>query len=156
MTRKIFFISVITVFIIVAANFPVTTRQGIDYAVSARKIPLYIKLMQFFERDYYYRSLAKDITLHSANQKDKALKLFVWTARNIHRQPENFPVVDDHIMNIIIRGYGTADQSADVFTTLCEYSAMPGCFLTMRSPDGKEFLTASIISINGKKYFSSV
>lgn len=51
--------------------------------------------------------------------------LLEWTRGHIRRIPPGFPLVDDHILHIIIRGYGEEEQSADVFTCLSSYAGIP-------------------------------
>jgi len=103
----------------------VTTRQGVNFKVSTREIPLYIKVSDFFHRHYQYRMLAREITQGLGSDPERALAVFEWTRRNIRRTPEGWPVADDHVLNIIIRGYGLNDQMADVFTTLSTYVGVP-------------------------------
>ena len=103
---------------------PATTRQGIDFAVSTKTIPLYAKALAFLHRDAEYRLLAREITAHAATDEAKALAVFDWTRRHIARTPPGWPVVDDHILHIIIRGHGLEDQMADVFTTLTTYAGV--------------------------------
>ena len=103
-------------------NVQVTTRQGINYKVTSIKIPLYLKLLDFFDRHYNYISLVSRITHGCINKETKILALFNWCYANIKDQPETLPVVDDHVWHIIIRGYGAGEQSSDVFTTLCNYA----------------------------------
>lgn len=58
--------------------------------------------------------------------------------KNIRKNiPKNWPIVDDHVWNITIRGHGTIDQSADVFTTLCVYAKIPA-FWSWISPKNSE------------------
>jgi len=112
---------VVFVIAILILNFPVTTRQGINGELFIRKIPLYAKMGGFLYRDYQYKDLSRRITEGVKNDVDKVKTIYEWTITNIKNVPEDFPVVDDHIWDIIVRGYGTADQAADVFTTLASY-----------------------------------
>ena len=107
------------------AALPATTRQGLNFEVSARRTPLYIKAMEFLVRDHEYRRLADEITAGATTDEQRALALFGWTRTHIRPRPGGWPVVDDHILNIIIRGYGEDDQMADVFTTLTTYAGVP-------------------------------
>src|SRR3989338_2995812 len=106
-------------------NIPLTTSQGINFRVKTIKIPLYIKLIEFVDRDYNYKILARDIIGNRAGDEGRALAIFDWVKTNIHDMPTGFDVIDDHVLNIIIRRYGTYDQMADVFTTLCVYAGVP-------------------------------
>ena len=57
--------------------------------------------------------------------KKKILRLFRWTVENIKPVPKGLPVVDDHPLNIIIRGYGAEDQQAEVLALLASYAGYP-------------------------------
>src|SRR4030042_1705081 len=117
---KIFVTLLVLAGFILLLNIKGTYKEGIDFDVYKRKIPLYIKIMSFIERDYYYRMIVKGITKNCGDDIEKIKRIFDWTCENIYSGiPEHLRVKDVHILNIIIRGYGSCDQSADVFTTLC-------------------------------------
>ncbi len=123
---------------------PLNTKQGINFKVTTKKIPLYAKYCGFFYRDYQYRALSRDITKGISGDKEKVMAAYSWTINNIKRQPEDFPIVDDHIWDIIIRRYGVADQMADVFTTLASYSGHEAFFA---SPRISRYLVLSFVKI---------
>ncbi|MBI4322995.1 MAG: transglutaminase domain-containing protein [Candidatus Omnitrophica bacterium] len=104
---------------------PMTTRQGVDFAVSEHRIPLYLKGLSFLDRHYQSRDLARQVTSGVSSDRDRVLTIFAWTRRSIRPTPPQLPVVDDHIWHIIVRGYGEDDQMADVFTTLATYAGVP-------------------------------
>lgn len=108
---------------------PSTTKQGVDYVVSTNKLPLYIKALDFLDRDANYRMVAKNITAGRSSDELRAMAVFKWTRTNIRSVPSDFPVIDDHIWHIIVRGYGADDQKADVFTTLLTYAGMPAYWI---------------------------
>lgn len=135
--RKALRILIILVLVFSLLNISVSTRQGINYRVQTVKIPLYLKLLDFFDRHYNYGPLVRKITQGAKNEEEKALRLLEWTYQNIRKVPTGFPVVDDHVWNIIIRGYGASDQSADVFSTLCNYAGVEA-FYTLVTPSGGE------------------
>jgi len=145
----LFLLLVITVSTIVL-NIPVTTYQGINYKVSSKQIPLYIKATSFILRDYNYKEIVKDILKSKGSDVQNALQLFKWTHENIRPVPDGFPVVDDHILNIIIRGYGMPDQSADVFCNLCEYAHIPAQWAMVYAPGSKSNIVLSFVNIEGK------
>lgn len=103
----------------------VTTRQGVNWEVSTHRVPLYLKATDFINRSAQYRQLAREIAGGADSDEARTLATFAWTRRNIRPVPDGFPVVDDHILNIITRGYGTGDQQADVFATLTAYAGVP-------------------------------
>lgn len=107
------------------ARMSVETRQGVDFTVSTYTMPLYAKALDFVQRDSTYARLVRRLVTDQQSPEARALTLFEWTRTNIRDTPDGFPVVDDHVTNIIIRGYGVADQKADVFTTLATYAGVP-------------------------------
>jgi hypothetical protein len=125
MIKKIITATLVVAATVAILNIPLTTRQGVNHELKVLKIPLYIKTIEFLDRDYRYAELAGEITKDKKTDKDKALAIFNWVVKNIHQAPGGFDIIDDHILNIIIRRYGTPDQMADVFTTLCSYAGIP-------------------------------
>lgn len=107
------------------ALVPTETRQGVGYTVTSYSLPLYAKTLDFVQRDSSYARLVRRLVTKEQSPEMRALTLFEWTRTNIRDTPGGFPVVDDHVSHIIIRGYGVADQKADVFTTLTAYAGVP-------------------------------
>ena len=107
-------------------NIGVSSRQGVNYRLSVIKMPLYIKIIEFLDRDYHFRALAQQITSGSKDAQGKVLSIFEWTQNNIIKGvPKGLPIIDDHVLNISIRRYGTDDQIADLFSALCTYAGFP-------------------------------
>lgn len=113
---------------VILLNTEVTTRQGVDYELRVIKIPLYLKILDFADRHYNYKTLVKRVTAGSKTGEEKVMRLFKWTSININKNPPQLPVVDDHVWHIIVRGYGAGDQLQDVFTTLCNYAGYDAFF----------------------------
>ena len=114
---------IIAVFILLFGK--AETRQGINYKVHTYKIPLYIKVFGLFQRDYEYRKIANRIVGAETDEQEIAKKILNWTDKFIvGKYPKSFPIYDDHILNIIHRGYGTGDQRIDVATTLSTYAGV--------------------------------
>jgi hypothetical protein len=61
--------------------------------------------------------------------QQKAKAIFEWKIKHIVKQPPQLPVIDDHPWHIIVRGYGMADQMADVFAVLSNYAGLKSFFL---------------------------
>jgi len=148
--------SLIIIFTIIAlfssfwcvANIEVSSRQGVNYIVSEKKIPLYVKTLNFLHRHFEYKRLVEEITRGSKTDKEKVLAIFDWTVKNIKKVPHDMPIIDDHVLNIIIRGYGTIDQSADVFTTLCTYMGYPSVMYRLIPRGRKECIIVSAVLLN--------
>ena len=130
--------------------WPATTRQGVDYHVTEKRLPLIIKGMDFLVRDYEYRRLADEVTRGLGTDESKAEALFQWTREHIRPTPLGWPVVDDHISHIIIRGYGESDQMADVFTTLATYAGIPSFWRTVRDASGRQIGLFCFVKIDGR------
>jgi len=57
-------------------NKKVTIHHGADHKVSRITMPLYLKVLNFYDRHYNYKWLAKQITGHLDTREDKILRLF--------------------------------------------------------------------------------
>jgi len=102
-------------------NKKVTMLQGVDGELSRITLPLYLKVLNFYDRHYNYKWLAKRITGHLDTREDKILRLFHWTHETIKPQPESLPVMDSHVWDVYVRGYGVSGNFHDLFSTLCNY-----------------------------------
>jgi hypothetical protein len=139
-------LSVIGIVLVTArvATWPVETRQGVNFVVSTYTQPLYLKAFEFVDRSAHYERLANTITEGLRSDSAKVEKLFQWTVQNIQPTPDDWSVVDDHILNIIIRGHGVADQRADVFTTLATYSGVPAFWVSLPKHSDAQILLSFV------------
>ena len=64
-------------------NIKVYTSQGINYRVSNIELPLYLKMLNFFDRHFNYMWLAKHVTQNLDTKQEKVFKLFQWTHETI-------------------------------------------------------------------------
>lgn len=131
-------------------NLEVSIMQGVNYRVSEVKMPLYVKIMDFLARSNHYKLLVAEIIKDCKNDEEKLKALFKWTSENIRKTPEDFPVIDDHVFNIIIRGYGMNDQSADVLAVLCNYAGVEAFFTWVYSEDRLSRVPVVFAFINKK------
>lgn len=150
--KKYLIIFIVFLLIIFSFNINVTTRKGVNYAWSSVRIPLYLKLLDFFDRHYNYKYLVNEIVVPSQTEEDKVIKILEWVNRNILRPPKGLPLIDDHVWHIIVRGYGTSDQFSDVFTVLCNYAGMEAFFTGIYPSDKSRKRHFSFVKIN-KKWF---
>jgi hypothetical protein len=132
------------------AHLPVTTKQGIDFQVSEHRLPLYRKVFEFLDRNAQYRFVAGSVTARAASDSERVQEVFDWTVRRIKPQPKGWTVVDDHILNIIIRGYGTHDQRADVAATLMTYAGVPSFWRKVRPTAGGPDLILTFALVEGR------
>ena len=110
--------------------------QGVDGKVSRMTLPLYLKVLNFYDRHLNYKWLAKQITGHLDTKEDKILRLFHWTHETIKPQPKSLPVMDSHVWDVYVRGYGVSDNFHDLFTTLCNYIGADAFFITLYKDTG--------------------
>ena len=75
---------------------------------------------------------------------------------NIKNQPKGFRVVDDHIWDIIVRGYGSSDQLSDVFTTLANYAGYEAFWENLYTDKTRKGLILSFVKIDNKWHIFDV
>ncbi len=118
-------------------QWPVSTRQGVNYVVQAQRLPLYQKAMGLWYRDLEMRRLVRGIVQGSRTPEETFDRLWQWMQTSLHAGvPAGLPVVDDHVWHIVIRGYGTSDQLADVMALLCTDAGLPAKWFFVPSPRG--------------------
>jgi len=146
----LFSFALIVLLAVFILNLRVSYYQGINYQVRLVNIPLYLKIIDLFSRHYHYKELTREIASGSKTDEDKAFKLFTWTHSNIKDIPDGFPVVDDHVWHIIVRGYGARDQFQDVFTTLCNYAGLEAFFCLLHKKDHSSKIPISFVRLDRK------
>lgn len=122
----------------------VDTRQGVNYRLTRYHIPLYIKIIEFVDRDYHYRRIVKNIVQKCKNDEEEVVAIFNWCVDNIKHQPKELSIVDDHPLNIIIRGYGVGDQFEDIFTILCTYAGFEAFYKEFYGLGKKTYIIAFV------------
>jgi hypothetical protein len=130
--------------------FPTTTLQGVNYRVTARRIPLYVKVIDFLQRHYQYGPLVSRICAAKTSDADCVMAIFDWTHENIRPTPAGWPIIDDHPLHIVIRGYGESDQMADVFATLSVYAGVPAFLSFLEEARHGERLVLAFAKIEGQ------
>lgn len=113
------------------ATWPVETHHGFNFVVSSYTMPLYLKAFEFIDRSAHYERLANTVTAGRSSDREIIEAVFEWTVNNIQPTPDNWPIVDSHILDIIIRGHGVSDQRADVLTTLATYAGVPAFWMIL-------------------------
>lgn len=148
--RFLIFLVLIFMTIFFVLNIEVTTRQGINYKVQTLRLPLYLKILDFYDRHFNYKWLAVKITKGKLAEEEKVMAIFKWTVENIADQPKELPVMDDHVWHIIVRGYGVHDQFSDVFTTLCNYAGFDAFFAKIYNKNKTSRISFSFVKINDR------
>jgi len=132
------------------ANCEVTTKQGVNFEVSTHRLPLYRKALEFVDRAAQYRQIASEITRGATSDRDRAVRVFDWTVKHVRPTPAGWPVVDDHILHIIIRGHGLDDQRADVFAMLATSAGLPAFWRKIRAPGTKDGVILTFVRVEGR------
>ena len=120
-------------------NIIVTTNKGKDHVVTSSELPLYLKLLGFYDRHLNYKWLVKQVTGHLDTHEEKVFRLLQWTHETIHPQPKNLPIMDSHVWDVYIRGYGVSDNFHDLFSTLCNYSGVDAFYERLMFEDRQMF-----------------
>ncbi len=131
--------------------WPASTRMSVDFKFQETRVPLGLKTLDFFRRHRALARLTESLVEERDPPLERLLSLFQWTVDRIAPQPEEEPVLDDHILAIIERGYGVREQSADVFTTLSVYAGFPAAMVLV-GPPGFQKITLSLVQV-GEDYF---
>lgn len=131
------------------AHWPTTTRYGINYRQYTRELPLYEKTANFISRDIQTRSLLAEIVQGASGETESLRRIFAWTVRNIRPVPDGFPVIDDHVWNIIVRGYGAEDQRTEVFAILASYACCPAGAVRL-TPEPMTEVVVAVVMLEGQ------
>lgn len=142
-------VAIMSIFIIFILNVSVSTKQGVNYSVHEIKLPLYLKILDFVDRHCNYKNLVSNIIGDTKDENAKIVKIFNWINSNMRKNPKDLPVIDDHPLNILIRGYGVADQFEDIFTILCTYAGSQAFFKMFKNYSGEVYFI-SFVEINRK------
>ena len=130
--RKFIFLLVLVFFLTMyfIANKKVTRSVGINYQVIEYQIPIYLKIMDFYDRHYNYKYLAKSINKNINNEKDIILHTTKWIKNNIKKIREGVDIVDHHTLTIVERRLGTDDQFSDLLSVLLVYSNIDSFYIS--------------------------
>ena len=141
--------------VVLLLNWPVSTRQGMNYVVTEHRIPLYAKLVHFLDRSITFRQLAHDLTSGLRSDQAKADAILAWMDPLYRGVPEGLPVVDDHVLNVVTRRYGTDDQFAELLAVLCGYAGLPATRLILLvSEQPRRRIDVASVKIDGAWRFA--
>jgi hypothetical protein len=146
--RRVVIAIVMSAAVLTVASWPVTRFVGVNFVITQQKLPLWMKAVEFLDRDINLAQVSQLVLGPVQGDEAKAAAALAWTRANIRPTPPGFPIVDDHIWNIIVRGYGQSDQQADVFTTLLEYAGVRAYW--MFAGDKPREIPLSYVRLGGK------
>jgi len=147
MKIKFFLLAILTAVIFIGLSKDTTQYTSVNYRVAEYKIPLYLKLFNFYGRHLNYSFVVDRITQNSNNDIEKVLDISKWMQSNIRKIPKGVDVVDSHPLTIIDRRLGTEDQFSDLLSVLLVYAGVDA-FMWVHEDNYKDALT--IFKVNGK------
>lgn len=128
-------------------NINVTTNHGRDFVVTRSELPLYLKLLGFFDRHFNYKLLVKQVVGHLETPEEKVFRLFEWTHETIRPQPKSLPIMDSHVWDVYVRGYGVSDNFHDLFSTLCNYIGVDAFFERLMFEDSRNYIDITFVHV---------
>ena len=108
--------------LIAILNISTTQLIGINYKVTEYKIPLYLKLYNFYGRHLNYDYMVDTITRNSKSDIEKVIAISKWVNDNIKKKPDNIDVIDSHPLTIAERRLGTKEQFFDLLSVMLVYA----------------------------------
>lgn len=118
----------------VVASLPAHRKIGVNFVVTDHTLPLWIKAVDFIDRDLNLAQTARQVLAGTASDEARSLAALDWTRAHVKDQPKGLPIIDDHVWHVVVRGYGEPDQQADVFTTLLVYEGVPAYWMLIGTP----------------------
>ena len=91
-----------------------------------------------------------DVAGAAATDERRVLAFFDWARAHVRPVPDGFPVIDDHVFHIIVRGYGAPDQRTEAFALLASYADMPATAMQLTSPSGTAQIVVAFVEIGDR------
>ena len=147
-SRRRLFISILGILLLgIIAYWPVQTRVGVDYEWSESSIHFYEKATNFFSRHFQAKHLVSNLLKKIDYPEDQLQLLFAWSRDHVRSTPPGFPVIDDHVWHIIVRGYGATDQRTEAFALLASYAGFPATVTAMEIPGTDGGVIVALVKI---------
>lgn len=130
--RKIIYISIfllILILLLFILNKETTRNIGINYNVIEYKIPVYLKINDFFNRHYNYKYLVKKINQGDNDTNDIIINTTKWVNKNIQKIPKGVDIVDHHPLTIVQRRLGVQSQFNDILSVFFIYLNFDSFFI---------------------------
>jgi hypothetical protein len=131
--------------VVVLAFIPATSLEGVDAAVTRHRISLLEKGGRFWLRHAEFQRLAEAAAGGETDPQRRVLKLLDWTGTMVRPMPPGVPVIDDHILHIVLRHYGNTTQMAEVFTALTTYIGNHGKWEVSTPPGAQAQMALSFV-----------
>jgi hypothetical protein len=135
---------------ILVARWPVTTSEGVDFHVSLKKLTLFEKAVAFVDRDLEMYRVTKEIAGEDGVPEQRLLRMYRWVTENIHAVPPGLPVVDNHVLFIFVRRYGTIDQRAEALAALASYDGMPASTIGLGKDPNRRLVQLTAVQLGSR------
>tara|TARA_B100001057_G_scaffold444132_1_gene480828 strand:+ start:74 stop:844 length:771 start_codon:yes stop_codon:yes gene_type:complete len=112
-------------------NKETTRKIGINYNVFEYKIPIYLKINDFFNRHYNYKFLVKKINFNQSSKEEIIINTTKWVHQNIKKIPSGVDIVDHHPLTIVQRRLGVQSQFNDILSVFFIYLDIDSFFIRM-------------------------
>ena len=103
-------------------NFDTTKKILVNDHPIEYKIPIYLKIFNFFNRHYNYKYFVKKINANKYSKEEIIINTSKWVHQNIKKIPEGVDSVDSDPLSIITRRLGAQYQFSDILSVLLTYS----------------------------------
>ena len=125
-------LAIIVILLVIATvillNKKTTQIISINYNVTEYKIPIYLKLYNFYGRHLNYSYIVDEITENTNSNLDKVINISKWINNNVKRLPKDVEVIDSHPLTIVKRKLGTKEQFSDLLSVLLVYADVKSFF----------------------------
>jgi hypothetical protein len=148
--KKLAAAAAILAVLVVLAEWPVTTLVGYNYHVTTKRWTLLEKSVAFVSREQALRRITAEVAGNGGTQEQRLLRMYDWVVTNIRPVPPGMPVVDDHVLNIFIRGYGATDQRAEALAALASYDGMPASTIALGKDPKRKVLQLTVVRVGDR------
>src|SRR5688572_9967686 len=95
--RRAALVGSVAVLLLMIACWPTSRFVGVNHIVSRQTLPLWVKAVDFIDRDLNLARTAHAVLGDTAGDDAKAAAALAWTRANIRNTPGGMPFVDDHV-----------------------------------------------------------
>lgn len=132
---KYIIFSFLTLILIVGVllNVDTTKKIVVNSQAIEIKIPIYLKIFNFFKRHYKYKDIVKKINVNEHSKKEIIINTSKWVNENIKKIPDGVDIVDSDPLSIITRRLGAQYQFSQILAVLLIYSNIDTYFFNNHS-----------------------
>ena len=103
------------------SNIYTTNKIVINDSVLEYKIPVYLRIHNFFNRHNNYKYIVKKINVNKNSKKEIIINTAMWVNQNIKKIPDDVDIVDSDPLAIVTRRLGEQYQFSDILSVFFIY-----------------------------------